>query len=68
MHEANAASETQPTPTSEQRKGRFERTAWPPYDLAHQKYMHLGTKPKVKDHYHAHRLSLWTHLIPQLHR
>ncbi|CAN7995863.1 unnamed protein product, partial [Ixodes pacificus] len=25
-------------------------------------------KPKVKDHYHAHRLSLWLHLIPQLHR
>ncbi|OQR69015.1 neuroligin-2-like [Tropilaelaps mercedesae] len=69
MHEANAVSDPQPTATSEQqRKSRFERTVWPPYDLAHQKYMHLGMKPKVKDHYHAHRLSLWTHLIPQLHR
>lgn len=27
----------------------------------------LGIKPKVKDHYHAHRLSFWLHLFPQLH-
>lgn len=25
-------------------------------------------KPKVKDHYRAHRLSFWLNLIPQLHR
>ncbi|KAH7962212.1 hypothetical protein HPB52_014914 [Rhipicephalus sanguineus] len=49
-------------------KGRFERIAWPPYEPAHQKYLLIGLKPKVKDHYHAHRLSLWLHLIPQLHR
>lgn len=25
-------------------------------------------KPKIKDHYRAHRLSFWLNLIPQLHR
>lgn len=25
-------------------------------------------KPKIKDHYHAHRLSFWLNLIPLLHR
>lgn len=27
-----------------------------------------GMKPKVRDHYHAHRLSIWNRLIPKLHR
>lgn len=27
-----------------------------------------GMKPKVRDHYRAHRLSFWLNLIPQLHR
>ncbi len=25
-------------------------------------------KPKVRDHYHSHRLSFWLHLIPHLHK
>lgn len=25
-------------------------------------------KPKIRDHYHAHRLSFWLSLIPKLHR
>lgn len=52
----------------DRQKGRFDKIAWPAYDLTHQKYVYLGMKPKVKDHYHAHRLSLWNHLIPLLHR
>ncbi|CAG2163517.1 unnamed protein product [Oppiella nova] len=26
-----------------------------------------GLKPKVRDHYHSHRLSFWLNLIPRLH-
>ncbi|XP_055926942.1 neuroligin-4, X-linked-like isoform X2 [Argiope bruennichi] len=49
-------------------KGRYERTLWPKYDNIHQKYLLLaGTKPRVRDHYHAHRLSFWLNLFPQLH-
>ena len=28
----------------------------------------LGLKPRLRDHYHAHRLSFWLNLIPSLHR
>ncbi|KAL1445636.1 hypothetical protein MTO96_044905 [Rhipicephalus appendiculatus] len=33
---------------------------WPHY--------YRGTKSKVRDHYHAHRLSVWIQLIPKLPR
>ncbi|XP_035227237.1 neuroligin-4, X-linked-like [Stegodyphus dumicola] len=51
----------------ERSKGRFDRLMWPPYEEVHQKYMMIGIRPKVRDHYHAHRLSFWLHLFPQLH-
>lgn len=28
---------------------------------------HLGSKIKIRDHYHSHRLSIWLSLIPRLH-
>uniref|UniRef100_T1KY80 Carboxylesterase type B domain-containing protein n=1 Tax=Tetranychus urticae TaxID=32264 RepID=T1KY80_TETUR len=40
---------------------------WPSYDYLQQQYLLLNTKPKLKDHYHAHRLSYWLNLIPKLH-
>ncbi|XP_076312500.1 neuroligin-4, X-linked-like [Tachypleus tridentatus] len=46
--------------------GHFYRFEWPIYDAVHQKYISIGIKPKVRDHYHAHRMSLWLHLIPKL--
>ncbi|CAL1265206.1 unnamed protein product [Larinioides sclopetarius] len=48
-------------------KGRYDRILWPTYDSVHQRYMMLGIKPKIRDHYHAHRLSFWLNLFPQLH-
>ncbi|XP_064456167.1 neuroligin-4, Y-linked-like isoform X2 [Ornithodoros turicata] len=53
---------------SERAKGRVEKIGWPSYDPVHQKYITIGTKPKIRDHYHVHKLSLWTQLIPKLHR
>ncbi|CAG2118250.1 unnamed protein product, partial [Medioppia subpectinata] len=49
-------------------KGRFENVVWPQYDSTQKKYLMIGMKPKVRDHYHSHRLSFWLHLIPKLHR
>ncbi|XP_028966956.1 neuroligin-2 [Galendromus occidentalis] len=49
-------------------RNRLDRLPWAAFDPNHQKFMYLGMKPKLKDHYHAHRLSLWNHLIPMLHR
>ena len=47
-------------------KGRFENVYWPQYDSVQRKYLMIGMKPKVRDHYHSHRLSYWTHLVPRL--
>ncbi|XP_023210237.1 neuroligin-3-like [Centruroides sculpturatus] len=59
-HEADVASD--------KGRGRYERLLWPRYENMHQKFLLLGTKPKVRDHYHAHRLSVWLHLFPTLHQ
>ncbi|CAG2169935.1 unnamed protein product [Oppiella nova] len=45
-------------------KGRVQ---WPPYDDIQQQYLTIAMKPKNRDHYHAHRLSYWLNLLPQLH-
>ncbi|XP_022255609.1 neuroligin-4, X-linked-like [Limulus polyphemus] len=47
---------------------RFERIEWPTFDNIRQKYLSLGIKPKIRDHYRAHQLSFWNNLIPKLHR
>ncbi|KAG8194051.1 hypothetical protein JTE90_003001 [Oedothorax gibbosus] len=48
-------------------RGRYDRIVWPPYEPVHQKYISLSMKPRIRDHYHAHRLSYWLNLIPRLH-
>ncbi|GBM59635.1 Neuroligin-4, X-linked [Araneus ventricosus] len=52
---------------SENLKGRYEKVTWPAYEPVHQKYLSISMKPRVRDHYHAHRLSYWLNLIPRLH-
>ncbi|KAG8191528.1 hypothetical protein JTE90_019592 [Oedothorax gibbosus] len=47
-------------------RGRFERVVWPEFTANHQKYLSISPKPKVKDHYNAHKLSYWLNLIPKL--
>lgn len=51
--------------SAEKTKGRFENIVWPQYD-ANRKYLLIATKPKIREHYHSHRLSFWHHLFPQL--
>lgn len=29
---------------------------------------HIGMKPRMKNHFRAHQLSIWLRLIPELHR
>ncbi|GIY48884.1 uncharacterized protein CEXT_25701 [Caerostris extrusa] len=54
--------------TTDKSKARFEKLSWIPYETVHQKFLLIGLKPKIRDHYRAHRLSFWLNLIPQLHR
>ncbi|CAB3381904.1 Hypothetical predicted protein [Cloeon dipterum] len=49
-------------------RNRFRNIEWPPYEAVHKKYLSIDTKPKLKNHYRAHRLSFWLNLVPDLHR
>ncbi|XP_050685639.1 neuroligin-1-like [Leptidea sinapis] len=42
--------------------------SWPRYELSTQQYLSIGSKIRVKSHYRGHKMALWLHLIPQLHR
>ncbi|XP_015588030.1 neuroligin-4, X-linked [Cephus cinctus] len=49
-------------------KSRFRSVTWEQYDPVHQKYLEIGLKPRMKNHYRAHQLSVWLRLVPELHR
>ncbi|KAI8427298.1 hypothetical protein MSG28_001885 [Choristoneura fumiferana] len=56
-----------PTPRAEEHHGESTST-WPRYELNSQQYLSISTKLRVKSHYRGHKMALWLHLIPQLHR
>ncbi|KAG7205917.1 hypothetical protein KM043_007844 [Ampulex compressa] len=41
---------------------------WIAYEAVHKKYLSIELKPKLKNHYRAHRLSFWLNLVPDLHK
>ncbi|XP_055375112.1 neuroligin-4, Y-linked isoform X2 [Condylostylus longicornis] len=49
-------------------RSRYKTIEWTPYESVHKKYLNFDTKPKLKNHYRAHRLSFWLNLIPELHK
>ncbi|XP_076055030.1 neuroligin-2-like isoform X2 [Oratosquilla oratoria] len=49
-------------------RNKQKNIEWPPYDHLHKKYLSIGLKVRVKDHYRSHQLSFWLELVPQLHR
>lgn len=51
-----------------QERTRLKNIEWTPYESVHKKYLNLDTKPKLKNHYRAHRLSFWLNLVPDLHK
>ncbi|XP_028042434.1 neuroligin-1-like isoform X1 [Bombyx mandarina] len=56
-----------PTARSEERH-HDNSVTWPRYEINTQQYLSIGTKLRVKSHYRGHKLALWLHLVPQLHR
>ncbi|NP_001254592.1 neuroligin-1 [Gasterosteus aculeatus] len=46
---------------------RFEEVAWTRYNQKDQLYLHIGLKPRVKEHYRANKVNLWLELVPHLH-
>ncbi|KAI1295610.1 Neuroligin-4, X-linked [Halotydeus destructor] len=53
--------------TSSSTATRADKLEWPQYDEERQQYLSITSKPRIKDHYHAHRLSYWLNLLPKLH-
>lgn len=49
-------------------RNRFRSIVWEEYDPVHQKYLEISIKPRMKNHFRAHQLSIWLRLIPELHR
>ncbi|VVC34144.1 Hypothetical protein CINCED_3A017629 [Cinara cedri] len=49
-------------------RNRFRSVTWDEYDPVHQKYLEISMKPRMKNHFRAHQLSVWLRLIPELHR
>lgn len=41
--------------------------AWTRYNQKDQLYLHIGLKPRVKEHYRANKVNLWLELVPHLH-
>lgn len=41
--------------------------AWSKYNPKDQLYLHIGLKPRVRDHYRATKVAFWLELVPHLH-
>ncbi|XP_051538588.1 neuroligin-3-like isoform X1 [Myxocyprinus asiaticus] len=46
---------------------RFEEVTWAKYSPHDQIYLHIGLKPRVRDHYRATKVAFWKHLVPHLY-
>lgn len=46
---------------------RFEEVSWSKYSPEDQFYLHIGLKPRVRDHYRATKVAFWKHLVPHLY-
>ncbi|KAK7578244.1 hypothetical protein V9T40_010449 [Parthenolecanium corni] len=49
-------------------RNRLKNIEWIAYENVHKKYLILDMKPKLKNHYRAHKLSFWLNLVPELHK
>ncbi|XP_044751995.1 neuroligin-4, X-linked-like [Coccinella septempunctata] len=64
----NEHHKQEPVLAASRERNRFRSILWDEYDSVHQKYLEIGMKPRMKNHFRAHQLSVWLRLIPELHR
>ncbi|XP_030760903.1 neuroligin-4, X-linked-like, partial [Sitophilus oryzae] len=64
----NEHHKQEPVLAASRERNRFRTIVWDEYDPVHQKYLEIGMKPRMKNHFRAHQLSVWLRLIPELHR
>ncbi|XP_054157233.1 neuroligin-4, X-linked-like [Oppia nitens] len=61
------AADSEGSRESENSQMAYQSVVWSTYDTIQRKYLTIGLKPKIRDHYQSHRLSFWLNLIPRLH-
>ncbi|XP_064079059.1 neuroligin-4, X-linked-like [Macrobrachium nipponense] len=49
-------------------KSRYRTQDWANYDPTHRRYLELGSRGRVRDHYRASRVALWSWLVPGLEK
>ncbi|XP_052104155.1 neuroligin-4, X-linked-like isoform X3 [Mytilus californianus] len=55
-------------PLKDTEQDKFSDVYWPKYDMAKQRYFHIGKRPQIKHHYRGSELALWLNLIPQINK
>ncbi|KAK4305813.1 hypothetical protein Pmani_022307 [Petrolisthes manimaculis] len=45
---------------------RYRTHNWTHYDPVHRRYLDLGTRGRIREHYRADRVALWSWLVPGL--
>lgn len=62
MHSVVARDPNQPVPQDTKfihtKPNRFEEVAWTRYNQKDQLYLHIGLKPRVKEHYRANKVQI----------
>uniref|UniRef100_A0A4W3GCT9 Uncharacterized protein n=1 Tax=Callorhinchus milii TaxID=7868 RepID=A0A4W3GCT9_CALMI len=46
---------------------RFEEVAWTKFNAKEKPYLHIGLKPRIREHYRANKVAFWLELVPHLH-
>ncbi|XP_059483382.1 neuroligin-2-like isoform X2 [Neocloeon triangulifer] len=54
--------------SSDKDKSKYRAVTWEPFDSNSQAYLSIGPKLRMKNHYRAHHMATWLHLVPQLHQ
>ncbi|XP_064079174.1 neuroligin-4, X-linked-like isoform X1 [Macrobrachium nipponense] len=49
-------------------KSRYRAPDWPRFDPNHRKFLEIGSRGRVRDHYRAGTVALWSWLVPGLER
>ncbi|KAK4311753.1 hypothetical protein Pmani_016767 [Petrolisthes manimaculis] len=47
-------------------RGRQRNVSWEAYEPVYERFLEINQRPRVKDHYRAHKVALWNWLIPEL--
>lgn len=62
----NLPTDTKPTFSYKDRSFRQKNVSWEQYETIYERFLDINYRPRLKDHYRAHKVALWNWLIPEL--